>query len=146
MEVGPASPNLVEGIMSSKEKIDIEMGTRLRQDSGFPIPDILRNLDYDDLEDNFKNIEEGQRPSFESIFPAEPKEKESAQSFTGGDEVLKPEESLANGNGGTREYAQSLPARDTLRISIESSKPLDETTEGTDDGSSSHQTTTVTQT
>ncbi|KAH7522598.1 hypothetical protein FEM48_Zijuj07G0155600 [Ziziphus jujuba var. spinosa] len=142
MAVGPASPNLGEGIMSSKEKIDIEMGTRLHQDSDFPIPDILRNLDYDDLEGSFKNVEEGQRPSFKSVFPAEPKEKESVQSSTGGGEVIKPEESLDNDNGGVREYAQSLPAGDTLRKSIESSKP----SKGTDDGSSSQQTTTVTQT
>ncbi|KAF3441355.1 hypothetical protein FNV43_RR15269 [Rhamnella rubrinervis] len=113
MIVGSAPPNLEEGIMSSKEKIDIEMGNRLPEDSGFPIPDILRNLDYDDLEDSFKNIE-------------------GEQSLTMGDEV--------------REIVQSSPPRDTLIVSVESSTLLDGTTEGTAEGSSPHQTTTVPQT
>lgn len=145
MTVGSAAPNLEEGIMSSKEKIDIEMGTRLPEDSGFSIPDILRNLDYDDLEGSFKNIEGEQRPAFDSLCPVEPKEKESVQSSIGGDGCIEPEGSLTMGDG-VRENVQNSPPRDTLIVSVGSSTPSDGTTKGTAEGISPHQTTTVTQT
>ncbi|KAK4481795.1 hypothetical protein RD792_012706 [Penstemon davidsonii] len=39
------------GIKSSKEKIDIEMGTKFGEENGLTIPDILLNLEYDGIED-----------------------------------------------------------------------------------------------
>ncbi|KAK8562225.1 hypothetical protein V6N13_148667 [Hibiscus sabdariffa] len=45
------TPNFVEDKISSKEKVDIEMGNRLSEDTGYSLPEILRNLDFDDLED-----------------------------------------------------------------------------------------------
>lgn len=47
--------NLGESLVSSKEKIDIEMGGgRIVDESGksYSLPEILRNLNYDDLEDD----------------------------------------------------------------------------------------------
>lgn len=142
--VGSATPNLGED-MSSKEKIDIEMGPRLPEDSGFPIPDILCNLDYDELEGSFKNSDVERRPAFDSFFPVELKEKESIQSSTHGEGCIEPEESLTMGNE-DRENLQSSPPRDTLIVSVENTRPLDETTKGVAEGNSSHKTTTVTQT
>ncbi|KAL3841119.1 hypothetical protein ACJIZ3_025710 [Penstemon smallii] len=40
------------GIKSSKEKIDIEMGTKFGEENGLTIPDILLNLEYDGIEDS----------------------------------------------------------------------------------------------
>ena len=45
---------------SSKEKIDIEMGEKLVEDDEHPLPTILRNLDYDYIEDNLKSKEGGE--------------------------------------------------------------------------------------
>ncbi|KAA8517852.1 hypothetical protein F0562_015325 [Nyssa sinensis] len=59
--VESTTPNLVESIANSKEKIDIEMGPKLGEESGFSIPEILQNLDYDDIEDNFKSKEGNER-------------------------------------------------------------------------------------
>lgn len=41
-------------IISSKEKIDIEMGMKCSPDSSTPIPSILQNLDYSIIDDNLK--------------------------------------------------------------------------------------------
>lgn len=48
----PTTPNLDGSHSSSKEKIDIEMGNKLAETSGFSLPEILRNMDYEDVEDN----------------------------------------------------------------------------------------------
>lgn len=54
---GSMIPNLAVDI-SRKEKIDIEIGTGT--DSDFSLPKILRDLDYDYVEDNLKNKESGE--------------------------------------------------------------------------------------
>ncbi|KAI6673637.1 hypothetical protein NL676_001543 [Syzygium grande] len=61
------TPNFGEGMMSSKEKLDIEMGMKLAEDGGITLPDILRDLEYDDSDDDFKNKEE-ERGCVDSIF------------------------------------------------------------------------------
>ncbi|KAH7842003.1 hypothetical protein Vadar_000372 [Vaccinium darrowii] len=48
----PTTPNLDGSHSSSKEKIDIEMGNKLAETSGFSLPEMLRNMDYEDVEDN----------------------------------------------------------------------------------------------
>ncbi|XP_044506198.1 probable protein S-acyltransferase 4 [Mangifera indica] len=63
--MGSLTPNLVGGIDGSKEKIDIEMGSMHAEDSGYSLPEILRNLDLDDLEESFKVKDEGGRSAFE---------------------------------------------------------------------------------
>ncbi|WOL17115.1 putative protein S-acyltransferase 4 [Canna indica] len=52
LEVGSCTPNIGIGVISPKEKIDIEMGTKFSMDSNLPIPNILQNLDYSSMEDN----------------------------------------------------------------------------------------------
>lgn len=55
MMVETPTSNLGESLVSSKEKIDIEMGGgRIVDESGksYSLPEILRNLNYEDLEDN----------------------------------------------------------------------------------------------
>ncbi|KAG5552744.1 hypothetical protein RHGRI_010743 [Rhododendron griersonianum] len=46
------NPNLEGSHCSLKDKIDTEMGIKLAEMSGFSLPEILRNLDYNDVEDN----------------------------------------------------------------------------------------------
>ncbi|KAJ0042490.1 hypothetical protein Pint_18391 [Pistacia integerrima] len=65
--MGSLAPNLADGIGGSKEKIDIEMGSKHAEDSGYSLPEILRNLDLDDLEESFKMKEEGGRSAFEFL-------------------------------------------------------------------------------
>lgn len=45
--------------ISSKEKIDIEMGDNYRDDDDSALPKILRNLSYDYIEDNLKSKDGG---------------------------------------------------------------------------------------
>ncbi|KAL9154898.1 hypothetical protein ABFS82_10G147500 [Erythranthe guttata] len=50
--VEPTNHNFMGGIIaSSKEKIDIEMGSK---NNGLSLPDILRNLEYDEIEESMK--------------------------------------------------------------------------------------------
>ncbi|KAF7145969.1 hypothetical protein RHSIM_Rhsim04G0118900 [Rhododendron simsii] len=46
------NPNFEESHSSLEDKIDTEMGTKLAEMSGFSLPEILQNLDYNDVEDN----------------------------------------------------------------------------------------------
>ena len=75
MMVRSLTPGFGEGPMSSKEKIDIEMGTRQSEDGAFPLSAILRDSNYDDLE---KNPEEERRHDLDSYLPVETEEKESS--------------------------------------------------------------------
>lgn len=84
--VGVVTPNFGEGIMSSNEKIDIEMGMKLTEDGGFTLPEILRNLEYDDSDDDLKNSEED-GAHFDSIFPVEQDMKEPTGTTILGDQV-----------------------------------------------------------
>nr|POF04830.1 putative protein s-acyltransferase 4 [Quercus suber] len=83
MVVASLTPNNGESFVSSKEKIDIEMGTKRVEGSGFSLPEILRNLDYDDLVDNIKSTEEERTPAFDSLLSVEQEPKESVPSSIG---------------------------------------------------------------
>jgi palmitoyltransferase ZDHHC9/14/18 len=127
--VAPVTPNLGEPIISPKEKIDIEMGTKRAEGSGFKLPGILQNLDYDDFEDNMKSMEEEARPSFDPVLPVEQGSKQSVESFTGGD--------------GVRMFSQRSSTGDGAGESDQTSTTTDGTKafEGIDDGNNLHQTT-----
>ncbi|KAL1822474.1 hypothetical protein ACET3Z_009252 [Daucus carota] len=56
MMMEPSTPNLVRSLTTSKEKIDIESG-KFTEDNGFSLPEILQNLDYDEIEDDLKRKE-----------------------------------------------------------------------------------------
>ncbi|XVF07032.1 hypothetical protein REPUB_Repub06bG0102300 [Reevesia pubescens] len=105
MVVGSVTPNFVEGHISSKEKIDIEMGNRHAEDTGYSLPEILRNLDYDDLEDELKIKQEGGSPFF---FDGKDVKK-SVEISISGDGTIRTEQSSACDNG-DREFMQSYPA------------------------------------
>ncbi|KAL3534078.1 hypothetical protein ACH5RR_002539 [Cinchona calisaya] len=76
--VEPANLDTVEGFTSSKEKIDIETGTKLAEEGGFLIPEILRNLSYDHIEDDIRS-EEKPNGSDPSIFLFEQESKDSSR-------------------------------------------------------------------
>ncbi|CAN4118354.1 unnamed protein product [Withania somnifera] len=52
--VEPTTSNFVGNITSSKEKIDIEMGTMFTEGSRLSLPEILRNLEYEEIDDTLK--------------------------------------------------------------------------------------------
>nr|XP_011467245.1 PREDICTED: probable protein S-acyltransferase 4 isoform X2 [Fragaria vesca subsp. vesca] len=82
--VESVTPNLGEGIMSSKEKLDVEMGSGIVDDNGFAIPDISQNVEFVDYEEDLKNIGEEQQPaSFDSF---QPEAKESTKDSINRDE------------------------------------------------------------
>lgn len=83
--VASVTPNRGESVISPKEKIDIEMGTKRAGSSGLQLPEILRNLNYDDLEDTVKNMMEEGRPAFDLDLPVEQGSNEPMQSHAGGE-------------------------------------------------------------
>lgn len=78
--VGSLTPNNADGILTPKEKIDVEMGSRRADDGGFPIPELLRNFDFDNFEDDMKfgDDEEG-RASFDPFYSIDENVKDSAR-------------------------------------------------------------------
>lgn len=69
------SGQFVESIASPKEKIDIEMGSAAL-DSDYSLPKILRNLDYDYVEENLKSKDGGDGAIEVSIFVEEEEPKD----------------------------------------------------------------------
>ncbi|CAI9779600.1 unnamed protein product [Fraxinus pennsylvanica] len=55
--VDPTTAEFMGSITTSKEKIDFEMRTKFAEENGLSLPEILRVLEYDDIETNMK--EEG---------------------------------------------------------------------------------------
>ncbi|TXG70117.1 hypothetical protein EZV62_005052 [Acer yangbiense] len=89
MMMGSFTPNLGEGNLGSKEKIDIEMGAKYADDSRYSLPEILRNLDFDELDDNLKTKEEGERQAFDPFFSVEQDLNDSMHSIVVGDGVVE---------------------------------------------------------
>ncbi|PIN18870.1 DHHC-type Zn-finger protein [Handroanthus impetiginosus] len=80
--------NFLGAVASPKEKIDI--GTA---NNGLTLPDILRNLEYDDIEDNMKQREESERSDSDwYIVPVEQDFKESVSRLTTEVEASEEEE------------------------------------------------------
>lgn len=77
--VGCLTPNLADGILTPKEKIDVEMGSRRADDGGFPIPELLRNFDFDSFEDDMKFEDEEGQHSFDPFYSVEEDVKDSSR-------------------------------------------------------------------
>lgn len=108
MVIGSLTPNFGEGTAAgSKEKIDIELGSKHAEDTSYSLPEILRNFDFDNLEDSLKIKEEIGVPGFDSFFPLEQGEKDSEQICIVGD--------------GEAEYLQDQVIADGVRGSKASS-------------------------
>ncbi|KAK7396077.1 hypothetical protein VNO78_16824 [Psophocarpus tetragonolobus] len=73
--VGSLTPHNVDGFLTPKEKIDIEMGSMRAEDGRMPIPDLLRNFDFDDMK--FAD-EEGQL-SFDPFYSVEEDARDSSR-------------------------------------------------------------------
>ncbi|KAF4371547.1 hypothetical protein G4B88_008262 [Cannabis sativa] len=120
------TPDFGESAMSSKEKIDIEMGARQSEDGAFPLPAILRDLDYDDIE---KNPEEDRRLGLDSYLPVEDEEKDSS----GVNVRIDSEEE-------DDMQVQNSPARERVRESLDSAAIIDRALERNDNRSHSRPT------
>ena len=119
MMMGSFTPNLGEGTLGSKEKIDIEMGAIYAEDGRYSLPEILRNLDFDDLDDNLKTKEEGERQAFDPFFSVEQDLNASMHSIVVGDGVVESvEESIVE--DGVTDSKRSYNV-DGLRRSVRSS-------------------------
>lgn len=109
MVMGSMMPNFMEGHISSKEKIDIEMGNRLAEDTGYSLPEILRNLEFDDFEDELMIKQEGER-DMDSLFLGGQDMKPSDEVSIPGGETVRTEQSSASKNG-DGEFMESYSAR-----------------------------------
>lgn len=123
MVVGSLTPNLGEGTVGSKEKIDIEMGSKL-EENNYSLPEILRNLDFDNLEDSLKMEERG-RPAFDPLSLVEQDEKVSVQICIDGDGAAESEHKPTTGHG-MRDSERSSNV-DGVGKSVQSSTGGDET-------------------
>ncbi|XP_057437857.1 probable protein S-acyltransferase 4 [Lotus japonicus] len=113
--VGSLTPNIMEGILTPKEKIDIEMGSMRAEDGGFPIPELLRKFDFDNFDDDMRFTDEEGQPSFDPFYSVDEDIKDSTRtsvatvlnfhSITTEDGL---EESMHSSHGGVefREFSQ----------------------------------------
>lgn len=85
----PPTLNVAEDVTTSKEKIDIEMGNKCAEDGArLLIPEILRNLNYDDIEDNMKTDEKlNNADQGPSLFPVEQESRNYLMILTEGNEI-----------------------------------------------------------
>ncbi|KAG6743620.1 hypothetical protein POTOM_052320 [Populus tomentosa] len=115
MAVGSLTLNLGDNLVSSKEKIDIEMGAKVAGASNYSLPEILRNLDYDDDSDDNLKMEEDGRPGMDLFSHGELDLKGSVQTSIVGDGSI---ESVQGPDAldGVRESARS--SRESVQISI----------------------------
>lgn len=97
MVVESMPPNPGGGTMSSKEKIDIEMGAMLAEEHGFSLPEILRNLDYDGVDDNLKSKDGDGRLSSEPYFSAEQEAAIPSPHISVVEDVTKMDEKIYEG-------------------------------------------------
>ncbi|GLT95665.1 hypothetical protein SLE2022_133330 [Rubroshorea leprosula] len=124
MVEGFVTPNFGDDNSCSKEKIDIEMGSKLGENSAYPLPEILRSLNYDDLEDNLKT-EEG-RPAFDPCIAGEQDVKQFVEVTIVGDGMMEESVKGSASGDGVREFMQSFTEEDQSR-SVETSKAANET-------------------
>lgn len=85
----PPTSNVVEDVTTSKGKIDIEMGTKCAEDGGgLLIPAILRNLSYDEIEDDMKKDEKLNNAADDPfLFPVEQESRDSLMISTEANEI-----------------------------------------------------------
>ena len=142
--VASVTPNLGEAIISPKEKIDIEMGMKHAEGCDLKLPGILRNLDYSDLEDSMKSVEEERIATFDLVLPVEQGSKQCVQSSTDGDGVRTFIQRSSTGDGAGVSDQSSTAANGT-EASDQSSMAANgtEAFEETDNGNNLHQTTTA---
>ncbi|KAK2416388.1 DHHC-type zinc finger family protein [Trifolium repens] len=79
MTVGSLTPNNAHDILTPKEKIDVEMGSMHTDDRGFPIPELLRNFDFNSFEDDMKFEDDEGQTSFDPFYSVEEDVKDSSR-------------------------------------------------------------------
>ena len=98
MVVESMTSNPEGGILHSNEKIDIEMGANLAEENGFPLPEMLRNLDYDGVDDNLKSRDGEGTLSFEQYFSAEHEEAIPSAQSSVAENITKADEKIYEGS------------------------------------------------
>lgn len=83
----PTAAKFMGSITTSKEKIDIEMGAKFAEETGLSLPEILRVLEYDDIETNMKEEGNDRTDSDPLLFLDEQELKDGANGKEKLDEV-----------------------------------------------------------
>lgn len=114
MMVGSLTPNIGDGILTPKEKIDIEMGSMRAEDGRRPVPELLRNFDFDNFDGDMKFADDDGQPSFDPFYSIEDDAKDSArtsiqtvlnfQSIT--EDVMEESVQSSHAGGNVRESTQ----------------------------------------
>lgn len=114
MMVGSLTPNIGDGILTPKEKIDIEMGSMRAEDGRMPVPELLRNFDFDNFDGDMKFADDDGQPSFDPFYSIEDDAKDSArtsiqtvlnfQSIT--EDVMEESVQSSHAGGNVRESTQ----------------------------------------
>ncbi|KAL0359694.1 UNVERIFIED_CONTAM: putative protein S-acyltransferase 4 [Sesamum angustifolium] len=77
----PTNHSPADGITSSKEKTDFEMGNKFGDNSSPTLPDILCSLEFDDIDENINDREASERSYSDQLVPLEPDLKETMSSL-----------------------------------------------------------------
>ncbi|XP_022866510.1 probable protein S-acyltransferase 4 [Olea europaea var. sylvestris] len=72
-----AQQNAIGSISSSMEKIDIEIGVNFGEENGLSLPEILRNLECDEIEDSMKQRDGSRRNDSDLLLPIEQEGEDS---------------------------------------------------------------------
>ncbi|XP_027352361.1 probable protein S-acyltransferase 4 isoform X1 [Abrus precatorius] len=68
---GSFTPNIADGMLTPKEKYDIEMGSMRTEDGRMRIPELLQNFDFDNFEDEMRFADGEGQPSFDPFYSVE---------------------------------------------------------------------------
>ncbi|XP_019454849.1 PREDICTED: probable protein S-acyltransferase 4 [Lupinus angustifolius] len=79
MTVESMTPNITEGMLTPKEKIDIQIGSMCAEEVGMPTPELFRNFDFDNIEHDMNFADEEGQPSFDPFYGVEDDVKDSAR-------------------------------------------------------------------
>lgn len=81
--IASTPPNLVEDNNDrSKEKIDIEMGAKIGEESTLSLPEILRNFNFDDVDDDSKSKDANGRNDCDLFYSVSDPDRDSTRGST----------------------------------------------------------------
>nr|DAD43101.1 TPA_asm: hypothetical protein HUJ06_001331 [Nelumbo nucifera] len=82
-------------IINRKEKVDLEMRSKLAEDGSISLPGILQNLDYNGIESNLKNKDAKEGIVFDPFFfPVDQEQRDPGWNSTGGAKTLTDERNV----------------------------------------------------
>ncbi|CAN1337528.1 Probable protein S-acyltransferase 4 [Linum perenne] len=114
--------NLGDEFAGSKDKSEVERSIKNAEDRSYPLPEILRNLDYDDASDaDSNNFEDGRTLAFDQSVPRHGNVKESLRILSFGDGVTESADDVDAVQQTSRKYSEGSHVKDGEIEPVESS-------------------------